>query len=566
MSSTILIAAEVSNENNAQDKTTWTCSMHPQIKVPDFGQCPLCFMDLIPLDNTKILPSNIIELEDKLIQSAGIATYPIQNKQDRKNLSLYGKVTLKPANKFRVTAWVAGRIDKLFVNSVGEFVRKGQALYDIYSPVLISAHQELIQALSLASEANPKSSHFKSLSINVQAIRQKLRFLGLSESELKRLENTKELIQHVTIYAQRSGVIRHVAVKEGEYVKEGQAVLLIANMSELWVEASVYEDDVQSLRGAIQSLIILDSHPQNEIIAKLIRIDPFVNPTTRASRAIFSIPNPDSQFLEGGFAKVQVVTNSQAGFLIPHSAPLFTGHNAVIFVRKENQFESRIVRIVEKTESYYRIIGNVTEGDEVVVKGTFKLDSEFQLQAKDSMMSSEQLTNPYGSRLDLRRPIEKAQDWLAKHKVDENFRELSTTLFQQYLELHLSLSEDSFDDSKEILLEIKSILTTFSTNELSIPAKKTFELFKLSMIKAFSNLENTILFNDIRIVFDQLSSWIILFIENKWLSYDENLIKFYCPMAFDNKGAFWVQDDEEILNPYFGSKMINCGNRLKWIQ
>ena len=566
MSSTILIAAEVSNENNAQDKTTWTCSMHPQIKVPDFGQCPLCFMDLIPLDNTKVLPSNIIELEDKLIQSAGIATYPIQNKQDRKNLSLYGKVTLKPANKFRVTAWVAGRIDKLFVNSVGEFVRKGQALYDIYSPLLISAHQELIQALNLASEVNPKSSHFKSLSINVQAIRQKLRFLGLSESELKRLENTKELIQHVTIYAQRSGVIRHVALKEGEYVKEGQSVLLIANMSELWVEASVYEDDVQSLRGDIQSLIILDSHPQNEILAKLIRIDPFVDPITRASRAIFSVPNPDSQFLEGGFAKVQVVTNSQAGFLIPHSAPLFTGHNAVIFVRKENQFESRIVRIVEKTESYYRIIGNVTEGDEVVVKGTFKLDSEFQLQAKDSMMSSDQLTNPYGSRLDLRRPIEKAQDWLAKYKVDGTFRELSTTLFQQYLELHLSLSEDSFDDSKEILLEIKSILTTFNTNELSIPAKKIFELFKLSMIKAFSNLENTILFNDIRIVFDQLSSWIILFIENKWLSYDENLIKFYCPMAFDNKGAFWVQDDEEILNPYFGSKMINCGNRLKWIQ
>tara|TARA_B100000674_G_scaffold498090_1_gene534572 strand:+ start:1935 stop:3677 length:1743 start_codon:yes stop_codon:yes gene_type:complete len=552
--------------NKNSGSLSWTCSMHPQIKVPEFGQCPLCFMDLIPLDQTKVLPSNIIEVEDKLIKSAGILTYPIQNKKDRKNLSLYGKVVLKPSNKFRVTAWAAGRVDKLFVSSVGEFVKKGEALYEIYSPVLISAHQELIQAINLVQKSDPKSSHFKSLSVNVQAIRQKLQFLGLSKSELKRLENTKDLIKHITIYAQRSGVIRHVALKEGEYVKEGESVLLIADMSELWVEASVYENDIQALKGSIQSLILLDSNPQDEIIAKLIRVDPFVNPITRASRAIFSINNSKGLFFEGGFARVQVVTNSQSGYLVPHSAPLFIGHNAVIFIRKANQFESKIVRIVEKTESYYRIIGNVEEGDEVVVKGTFKLDSEFQLQAKDSMMSTEQLINPYGSRLDLRRPIEKAKDWLAKYKADHQFIEFSKSLFDLYLELHLSLSEDSFDESKEILMELKSIIVQQDINKLSMPAQKVLGLFKLSLLKDLTALEDTIIFKDIRIVFDELSSWIITLMENNWVLRQENVIKFYCSMAFDSKGAFWVQEDEEILNPYFGSKMINCGTKLKWIQ
>lgn len=556
---------EKSTDKNSGTQS-WTCSMHPQIKVPEFGQCPLCFMDLIPLDQKKMLPSNIIELENKLIKSAGILTYPIQKKKDRKNLSLYGKVVLKPSNKFRVTAWVAGRIDKLFISSVGEFVKKGQALYEIYSPILISAHQELIQALNLVKKAEPDSSHFKSLAVNVQAIRQKLQFLGLSESEINRLENTKELIKHITFYAQRSGIIRHVALKEGEYVKEGESVLLIADMSQLWVEASVYENDVQALKGSIQSLILLDSNPQNEILAELIRIDPFVNPITRASRAIFSIDNSKGLFFEGGFARVQVVTNSQLGFLIPHSAPLFIGHNAVIFTRRGNQFKSTIVRIIEKTESYYRIIGNVKEGDEVVVKGTFKLDSEFQLQAKDSMMSTDQLINPYGSRLDLRRPIEKAKDWLAKYEPDHQFLDFSKSLFDSYLELHMSLSEDSFDESKEILIELESLIKQQDISKLSMPSQKVLALFKLNLLRSLTDVKDTIIFKDIRIVFDQLSTWIITFMETKWIINRENMIKFYCSMAFDSKGAFWIQEDEEILNPYFGSKMINCGTRLQWIQ
>lgn len=560
------IANNKSSEKTASTSRTnwWTCSMHPQIKVPEFGQCPLCFMDLIQLDQSKVLPSNLIELKDEQVKSAGILTYPIQKNRDRKNLKLYGKVILKPANKFRITAWVAGRVDKLIVNSVGEKVTKGQALYEIYSPVLISAHQELIQALNLVSSTDQNSSHYKSLSINLQAIRQKLRFLGLSESELTRLENTKTLVKHITIYAQRSGIIRHVAIREGEYVKEGQAILLMADMSELWVEASVYEDDLQSMQGITQSLILLDSNPNDEILGKLIRIDPFVDANTRASRAIFSISNSKGLYHEGGYAKVQVVTYSKSGYLVPHSAPLFLGHNAVIFIKKGNQFESKVVRILEKTESYYRILGDLNEGDEVVVKGTFKLDSEFQLQAKDSMMSTKQLVTPYGSRLDLRKPVEKAQTWMSEHSADERFLDISSFLMTKYLELQISLSEDSFDESKAIFLEIQSFIEAQNLYDLPIPSQKVMKLLKLALFKDFQTITSTILFKDLRSTFKTLSLWMILMVETQWISNSENLKKLYCPVAFNNSGGFWIQEEEDIMNPYFGSKMLNCGQKLKW--
>jgi len=543
---------------------TWTCSMHPQIKAPEFGKCPICFMDLIPLDLTKVLPENVVELGEEQQKSAGLLTVPVQYKHDIKNLRLYGKVVLNPARVSRVTAWVAGRIDKLLVNSIGEQVKQGQALYEIYSPELIAAHQELIQASSLLQNADSKSSHYKSLQINVEAIRQKLRFLGLSESELHRLENTRELVKHVTVYAKRSGIVRNVAVNEGDYVKEGQAVLLVADMSELWVEASVYEDDIQSVQGSIQSLIILDSHPQAEISARLVRVDPFIDPKTRSSRAIFSIPNPEGKFLGGGFARVQIQTHTQAGLLVPHSAPLFIGHNAVLFLKKGNQFESQFVRILEKTESHYRVLGNLKAGDEVVARGSFKLDGEFQIQAKESMMSSEQLLSPYGSRLDLRKPIEKARDWLSMQSASSSFLEFSDSVLDLYLELQLTLGEDSFDDSKEILLEILTAIESFDKSSLSLPEQKVLKHLRLAIYPPFEKVRDSILFHDLRFAFAQLSNWIIAFVEKSWTSQGENLKKVHCPMAFEEKGAYWVQEDEDILNPYFGSKMPGCGSFLNW--
>lgn len=546
------------------EKTLWTCSMHPQIKAETPGKCPICFMDLIPMDLTTVLPPNVIELDEKQQYSGAILTYPVKNTHDQKNLILYGRVKLVPSEVYRVTAWVGGRIDKLFVSSIGEFVKKGEPLFSIYSPDLIASQQEMIQALTLLKTSKKDSSHYRSLQANLKAIRQKLRFLGLSELNLKQIEKQKAPTSHLIIHAERSGVVRHVAINEGEYVKEGTRILLIADMSTLWIEASVYEDDIQTIRGQIKSLIILDSHPKNELIAKLERIDPFVNPKTRSSRAIFSIKNPKGEYHEDGFAKVQIEAHSKKGLLIPHAAALFTGQKAVVFVKKGNQFISKLVRILEKTESYYRVLGDLKPGDEVVAQGTFKIDSEFQLQAKESMMSAKELLSPYGARLDFRKPVEKAADWLKVKKPSTSLVTKLETIFEIYLELQLSLAEDSFDEAKEIMGDLHSNLDGISETNLETHENRVISLMRTDLKSPMQKALQSSLFKDYRACFATISQWFALLIENQWIPRDSEIKKMFCPMAFDKKGAFWIQNEDEIMNPYFGTKMQRCGEPKQW--
>jgi membrane fusion protein, copper/silver efflux system len=573
---TILLAPVWSSMNMGEGKPTptateiqektqlWTCSMHPQIKAEEPGKCPICFMELIPMNQTKALPRNVIELDPSKQYSGAILTYPVKYQHDQKNLILYGRVNLIPSDVYRVTAWVGGRIDQLFVSSVGEKVKAGDPLFKIYSPSLIASQQEMIQALNLLKTSKQNSSHFLSLEANIKAIRQKLRFLGLAESDLAKIEKRKIPTSHIVIHAQRSGVVRHVAINEGEYVKEGTPIFLIANMSTLWVEASVYEDDLQTIRGQIKSLIILDSHPKDEITAKLERIDPFINPKTRSSRAIFSIKNPKGEYHESGFARVQIESHSKKGLLVPHSAALFTGQKAVVFVKKGNLFTSKLVRILEKTESYYRVLGDLKEGDQVVAQGTFKIDSEFQLQAKESMMSSKELVSPYGARLDFRSPVERATDWLKLKPPAPRLINLLTKVRALYLELQVALAEDSFDDAKGILTDLRHKLNGISLDPLAIHESQVLKLLrgdlKISMQKA---IESTV-FKAYRACFARLSRWMIVLSENAWLPREADLKKMFCPMAFDKKGGFWIQEDEETMNPYFGTKMQKCGELKQW--
>lgn len=547
-----------------ESKTVWTCSMHPQIKADGPGKCPICFMDLIPLDLTNVLPQNVIELDANQQYSGAILTYPVKDGHDQKNIQLYGRVKLIPEQVYRVTAWVGGRVDRLFVASKGRTVEPGEKLYSIYSPVLITAQEELIQAKRLLKSAKPKSNHYQSLKTNVKAIRQKLKFLGLSDLDLKRIESLPRPESHLIIHAERGGIIRHVAINEGEYVKEGTPILMIADMKTLWVEASVYEDDLQTARGKIKSRIILDSHPREEIEAKLVRIDPFIDPKTRSSRAIFQISNPRGEYHEDGFARVQIEGHSKSGLLVPHSAALFTGQNAVVFVKKGNQFTAKMVRILEKTQSYYRVLGDLKVGDDVVAQGTFKIDSEFQLQAKDSMMSSKELLSPYGTRLDFRSPVEKAADWLKLRPPSSALMSKLQSLLDLYLELQYAMAEDSFDESKEIMEEIHQSLSAIDLEHLETYESRVIELLRGELAPIMQRVAASSLFKDYRECFGAISRWFIVLIESDWINKELDLRKVYCPMAFDEKGGFWVQNEEDILNPYFGMKMQKCGEFKPW--
>lgn len=544
----------------------WTCSMHPQIRMVEKGKCPICFMDLISLSPAKSLPSDTIELDSDQQKNAGIMTHPVRHDHDEKTLLLFGQVNLIPSRVMRVTSWVKGRIEKLYVASAGENVKLGDPLYDIYSPELVAAQQELIQLKKLLDVSSENKERALGLRANLKAVHQKLLYLGLNQADLSEIETLNEPRTRLTIRAQHSGIVRHVAINEGEYVKEGGPLLLLADMLELWIEASVYEDDLQTVRGNIEALIRLDSYPAQEIRAKLVRIDPFIDPKTRTSRAIFSVENPNLEYHEGGYARVQIHTRSEIGLLIPHSAALFTGQKAVVFVQDGNRFQSKLVRILEKTDSFYRVMGDLKPGDLVVTQGTFKLDSEFQIQTRDSMMSSDELISPYGARLNPKSNLQRALDWMRTRSSNPGMKTMLSEMVKDYLDAWEALSEDSIDESIEALDRMAQAVDKIRKLSLQDFEGRIFKWYADELNPLMKKLHGVGSFEDIRLVFAMHSNWLVALAESGWISEMTRLEKKYCPMAFGNEGAFWIQDEKEIRNPYFGSEMPSCGTSQEWGQ
>ncbi len=393
-------SAEDEHEHGPAD-SVWTCSMHPQIQLPEFGQCPICFMDLIevPKDDSSGSRQSLrqISFDDRARKLAQVAVVPVIRGASGVETRMVGKVDYDETRLGTITAWVAGRIDTLHVDYTGSRVEKGQAMAEIYSPELLAAQAELIQATqAVATMRNSSSAILKNTVLRTeQAARDKLRLLGLTSEQIAEVVDRGETIDHITLLAPMSGIVIKKNVFEGMYVKTGAPIYTIADLAQLWVVLEAYESDLQGISLGQQVSFNVEAFPGQSFQGQVSYVDPLVNDKTRTIRVRLNVNNERGLLKPGMFVRAQArelapLAEGGLPLLIPVSAPLITGKRALVYVQvpeQEGVYMGKEIILGPRRGNFYEVKSGLAEGELVVSAGNFKIDSAIQLQARPSMMN-----------------------------------------------------------------------------------------------------------------------------------------------------------------------------------
>jgi membrane fusion protein, copper/silver efflux system len=665
---------------------TWTCSMHPQIRLPEPGKCPICFMDLIPVkpdattDGVEAVSLRQIILSPAARKLAEVEVFPVERRAVHVETPMFGKVDYDETRLGYVTTWMAGRIDKLYVDYSGRSVRKGDPMVSIYSPELLTAQAELIQALRTVQEIDKSGLRRvrEAAEQTVLAAREKLRLLGLTTDQVQMVVERGTPSDHIILHSTIGGVVISKDVLEGMYVQTGTQIYTVADLSRVWIILEAYESDLPWISLGLEVEFQVEAYRGEIFKGKIVFVDPVVNERTRTVRVRLEVPNPTGKLKPGMFVRAMkqtVAAGEEKPLVIPASAPLITGKRAVVYVQipgMEGAYEGKEILLGHRAGDFYIVKHGLSEGELVVTRGNFKIDSAMQLQAKPSMMSpyggsavtahdhgpathtGEGPPSPSPARVppalasqlpELARTYETLKAELEERELQRarqayqtfydvlcavdptSLKDQSALVWKEITMLlrndavlgmeadtneeaarlfrtlsdHYRFLEENFHlrhilqaqtVSESVPLEFKKGLGELVQIYLAIqdplahddfsPAQKTGEKFasalkKMDMgllkgeahhiwMEALDLLEKGIstvtAARDIETAregFEPLSMGMILAVERLGAEIKGPLFELYCPMTFDWKGSYWLQQDEEIRNPYFGAMMYSCG-------
>lgn len=602
--------------------TLWTCSMHPQIKLPKPGKCPICFMDLIPLvadddDEGGLRELSVSENAAKLME---LETVAVERRFVAAGVRMVGKIDYDETRVSYITAWVPGRLDRLFVDYTGVPVKPGDHMVSLYSPELLGAQAELLQAIAAAKslENSDVAIVRETTAATVMAAREKLRLWGLTPEQIAAIEQRGKPEDHITIYAPVGGIVIDKNAQEGMYVNTGTRIYTIADLSRMWVNLDAYESDLTWLRYGQHVDFTAESYPGETFSGTISFIHPVLDEATRTIKVRVNVPNDDGRLKPGMFVRAVAKANIATGgrvmhadlagqwicpmhpeivkngpdtcdlcgmplvraeslgyvgqeptdedkpLVIPASAPLLTGKRAIVYVEvpgaERPTYEGREIVLGPRAGDDYLVAHGLVEGERVVTKGNFKLDAELQIRAKPSMMT------PAGggggmAGMDHGGPAKEAgEEPIAAPRLTVNpeFQTQLGAVVQGYLNVQVALAADDHTRAvaaaKQALESLKKVEMRLVTGEAHVEWMKDAAALK-TLLTALSKTDEI---EPARKQFALLSEQVIATLARFGVS-GGALYKAWCPMAFDNRGASWIQSTEEINNPYFGATMLRCG-------
>ena len=576
----------------------WTCSMDPQIQRHAPGKCPICGMDLIPLEPMGDVGARVVPAERKFVTV---------------EVRLVGKVDYDETRFGYITAWLPGRLDRLYVDYTGVPVKKGDHMVLLYSPQLLAAQEELLQAIRAVKEI--ENSRIEIMKENaratVEAAREKLRLWGLSKEQIAEIERRGKVREHMEINAPMGGIVIHKNAQQGMYVDTGTRIYTIADLSRVWVKLDAYESDLKWLRYGQKVSFTAEAYPGETFEGQIAFIDPVVDAVTRTVKMRVNVSNADGrlkpEMFVRGVVRTQVaaggrvmdpdlagkwicymhpwivkdgpgmcdvcgmplVTTESLGYVpvvaeqrvkplvIPASAPLITGKRAIVYVQLRGlevpTYEPRVVTLGPRAGDYYVVQQGLGEGDLVVVEGNFKIDAARQLMRQPSMMS------PEGLETTAAKPVAGGP----RLEVPDAFRTQLGTVLAAYGKTASALAADDLDAAKRAARDTRTALDAVDMKLLTGDAHAAWMKSLKDLDTSLDGMTQAADIETLRKHFALLSESLASAVRAFGVLPAAPVYVLHCPMAFNNRGADWLSDAKEVRNPYFGAAMPKCGEVIE---
>jgi Cu(I)/Ag(I) efflux system membrane fusion protein len=385
----------------------YTCPMHPTVKTSKPGNCPICNMKLVKKE-IQTLPkitdhqehenkSVTRELEKQVPQEvemvsisprevilANVKTTQVKVIPINKKIEAFGYITYNTNNLTSVPAWIEGRLDKLYVKAIGDHIRKGDIIAEIYSPELISTQKEYIYAMKnltdLKDDAYPELVN--SYEKTVEAAKKRLKYWGVTEEQILTLNSFEQVQDTIPVYSKYNGTIIKIKVSEGDYVKTGEILFDLADFSTVWLEAEVDESQISDVALNQEVKINIESYPQKTLTGRISYIYPFMDKDTRTARIRVVLPNYSYKLKPDMYARAIIKMPARKILAVPRSAVLYTGKNAYVWVEiNSGMYHIRNIQVGEPYDEYFAIESGLKLGEKIVVSGGFLLDSEARLSS-----------------------------------------------------------------------------------------------------------------------------------------------------------------------------------------
>ena len=520
--------------------SSYTCSMHPSVVKDESGVCPICGMELVQVktDNSSVTGNQFV-MNERAIALANVQTSVIGLNSMNSQIVLSGEITLNEKTNATQTTLFDGRLDKLDVNFIGEYVRKGQRIGTIYSPELYLAQDKLLTSSSY------KETHEKLYA----AARNTLGLWKMTDKQIDDLLKSGKPIVNFPLVADVSGTVVEILASEGEYFKQGDPLFKVSRLYSVWAVFQAYENQLPLLKEGQEITISSEAFKGEPITAKISFIEPILDRGQRIVSVRADIENKNGKLKPGMFIEGLVKIDNKENHLVmvPKSAVLWTGENSVVYkksIASKPIFEMKRVTLGEAVGDYYVVLNGLKLGDEVVTNGAFTIDAAAQLNGKKSMMyamdtDSEQISSGHQNNIEisselndkLKSPLNlyfKLKNALVESD-SENVENIASKLGEEFDSMNIDMLNE------EVQLNIKAAIKSIN----SIKAKKSID--------------------EKRLGFKSLSENFTFFVSHM-TEYDNPIYIQHCPMADNNRGADWLSLEKAIKNPYFGDKMLTCGS------
>jgi membrane fusion protein, copper/silver efflux system len=598
----------ISNTVAAAAGTIFTCPMHPQIRQPAPGRCPICGMELVPASSGAAdLNEFSVKIEPAQRRLANIQTAKAEVGALQATILTVGAIAIDESRQATIAAYIDGRLERLFADYTGVGIAKGDHLAIIYSPQLYAAQVEYVEARRALSAGGGLPAVREAQQALADNTRQRLREFGMTDEQITELEQTGNAQSRLTIYAPQGGTVVEKLAVEGNYVKSGDPIYRIAELSTVWLMLQLFPEDATRIRFGQRVEANIQSLPGETLVGRVAFIDPTVDPRTRTVGVRVELLNEDGRLRPGDYAEARVtlpigpqgkvydadlagkwispmhpqivreapgqcpicgmdlVPTSKYGFAeeplpqpeslyVPRSAVLLAGGNSVVYVEvKPGEFEIRPVAVGPILRDKIVILEGLSAGEMVATAGNFLIDSQMQLAGKPSLIDP---TRAIARSKEPKGPLE-FDEVVVIPVAGEAGKQLEV-LYAAYFDVQKALAADKKPPAGPARSLHQAAMALASDTALPESAA--------ALVEAIAARSEHLHHQDLasaRSDFKPISYAIVTLAAQVRSDGARNpFTHFYCPMV-KGGGGDWLQATGEPLNPYLGGDMLRCGENVR---